>query len=272
MEATLNVEENDVLKQFMELLGQQGMGGQAKDFLELCRYVAGMQIQLTVMTGELQGVREQLSKLQENQPRTVRYRLAERVEHFQGKITDTSNRLSETRNRLIGIAAQAVRTFLGKGKAAMCKVIRKMILPVKKMLEGCRKQMAYAMADCQKTVNWMNSIGSEVKQIENGVSNLGRLLSGKDVKEIQGEKPGIGATRAISGVFKNIMAKLQKNINLVGKALNSLDKLSKRLENTIAEAEKGARASVREKLSQTKSKTDQHKEAPEQVKGKEMCM
>ena len=33
-------EENDVLKQFMELLNQQNMGEQSQDFMELFKYAA----------------------------------------------------------------------------------------------------------------------------------------------------------------------------------------------------------------------------------------
>ena len=34
------MEENDVLKQFMELLNQQNMGEQSQDFMELFKYAA----------------------------------------------------------------------------------------------------------------------------------------------------------------------------------------------------------------------------------------
>lgn len=96
METTLNAEENNLLKQFTELLGQQGMGEQAKDFLELCRYVTGMQIQLNVITGELQGVREQLSQLQE-------------LQDFQGKIANTSDRQSKAKkSRVLVLRGQSV--------------------------------------------------------------------------------------------------------------------------------------------------------------------
>lgn len=53
-----NIEENDALKQFMGLLNRQGMGEQSQDFMELFQYVAGMQLQLAVMTDELQGVKQ----------------------------------------------------------------------------------------------------------------------------------------------------------------------------------------------------------------------
>ena len=60
------IEENDALKQFMELLNQQNMKEQSQDFMGIFWYVAGMQVQLSAMVDELQGVREQLSQMQEN--------------------------------------------------------------------------------------------------------------------------------------------------------------------------------------------------------------
>ena len=41
-----NVEEMDVIKQLTEIMGQQGMGEQSQDFVEVLRYIAGMQLQL----------------------------------------------------------------------------------------------------------------------------------------------------------------------------------------------------------------------------------
>ena len=39
-----STDENDVIKQFMELLNQQNMGEQSQDFMELFRFAAGMQL------------------------------------------------------------------------------------------------------------------------------------------------------------------------------------------------------------------------------------
>ena len=64
-----STEENDVIKQFMELINQQNMGEQSQDFMELFRFAAGMQLQLAVMADELQGVRQQLEQLKKNQPK-----------------------------------------------------------------------------------------------------------------------------------------------------------------------------------------------------------
>ena len=56
------MEENEALKQLIELLNQQDMDRQSQDFMGIFWYVAGMQMQLTAMVDELQGVREQLRR------------------------------------------------------------------------------------------------------------------------------------------------------------------------------------------------------------------
>ena len=60
------MEENEALKQLIELLNQQDMDRQSQDFMGSFWYVAGMQMQLTAMVDELQGVRDQLSQKQHN--------------------------------------------------------------------------------------------------------------------------------------------------------------------------------------------------------------
>ena len=131
-------EESDVLKQFMELLNQQNMKEQSQDFMGIFWYVAGMQVQLSAMVDELQGVREQLSQMQENQPKSVTEKLMDKIAHLQEKITSLSERLTTVRKYLVETAAQAVSAFKEKGKAKMCKVVRKGISGVKSVLVDYR--------------------------------------------------------------------------------------------------------------------------------------
>ena len=76
------MEENDALKQLIELLNQQNMKEQSQDFMGVFWYVAGMQVQLSAMVDELQGVREQLSQMQENQPKSVKENLMDKAAHL----------------------------------------------------------------------------------------------------------------------------------------------------------------------------------------------
>ena len=261
------MEENDALKQFMELLNQQNMKEQSQDFMGIFWYVAGMQVQLSAMVDELQGVREQLSQMQENQPKSVKENLMDKAAHLQGKITSLSEHLTAVRNRLVETAAQAVSAFKEKGKAEMCKVLQKGISGVKSMLSDYRERLVDVMTDFEKTANQIDSIRDELKQIGNSVSNVGRLLAGKGTKEVSDEKPGVGLTRAINTPVKKAVENLRKKIDAADQAFEKLDRLSDRLD-AGKEAEKGGRVSVKDKLSQMKEKAGQQKKAPEQDKAK----
>ena len=267
------MEENDALKQFMELLNQQNMKEQSQDFMGIFWYVAGMQVQLAAMVDELQGVREQLSQMQEKQPKSVTENLMEKISHLQEKVTSLSERLTEARNRLVETATQAVNAFKEKGRTEMCKVLQKGISGMKSMLSGYRERLVDVMTDCEKTANQIDSIGDELKQIGNSVSNVGRLLAGKGTKEATDEKTGVGLTRAVNTPVKKAVENLWKKIDGADQAFEKLDRLSARLD-AGKEAEKGGRVSVKDKLSQMKEKAGQQKKAPEpdKAKNKEECL
>lgn len=265
------MEENDVLKQFIELLGQQNMGEQTQDLMELFQYVAGMQLQLGAMVDELQGVREQLAQMQENQPKTVTEQLMDKAAYLQARITSLSERLTEVKDRLVETAEQALSSFKEKGKAEVCKVVQKGISAVKSMLENCQVQMVDVMTDFEKTANQIDSIGDELKQIGNSVSNVGRLLAGKGTKDVSDEKPGVGLTRAVSQPVKNAAVHMRENIDAVDRMLGKLDSLSDRM-NTWKETEKSGRTSLKDKLSQMKEKAGQKQKAPAPDKAKAECL
>ena len=221
-----------------------------------------MQLQLAVMADELQGVRQQLSQLQENQPKQVKENLMAKVERIQEKITDLSVRLSAIKDHLVETAVQEVNAFKEKGRSEMCRVVQKGMSGVKSALADYRQHLTGVMLDCQKTANQIDSIGDELKQIGNSVSNVGRLLAGKGTREVSDEKPGVSLTRVINKPVKNAVENLRKDIESIDKAFEKLDRLSERF-NAGKEAEKGCRASLKDKLSQMKAKTDQQKKAPE---------
>ena len=210
------MEESDVLKQFMELLNQQNMKEQSQDFMGIFWYVAGMQVQLSAMVDELQGVREQLSQMQEHQPKPFTEKIMDNVAQLQEKITSLSERLTTVRKHLVETAAQAVSAFKEKGKAEMCKVVRKGISGMKSVLADYRERLVDVMMDYQKTANQIDSIGDELKQIGNSVSNVGRLLAGKGTKEVSDEKPGVGLTRAVNTPVKKAVENLRKKKSWIG--------------------------------------------------------
>ena len=262
-----NVEDMDVIKQLMDIMGQQGMNEQSQDFLEVLNFVAGMQVQLSVMVDELQGVREQLAQMQKNQPKAVTEKLMDKVSRLQEKISKLSERLGVIKDHLIDTAKQAVTAFKEKGREEMNKVLQVGISGVKSVLENTREKLVDVMTNYEKTANQIDSIGDELKQIGNSFANVGRLIAGKGTKEVSDEKPGVGLTRVMNMPVKSGISAFRKQIGGIDKAMEKLDKVSAGL-HTGKEAEKGARVSIKEKLSQMKAKSEQTKKAPDMTKNK----
>ena len=262
-----NVEDMDVIKQLMDIMGQQGMKEQSQDFLEVLNFVAGMQVQLSVMVDELQGVREQLAEMQKNQPKAVTEKLMDKVSQLQEKISKLSERLGAIKDHLIDTAKQAVTAFKEKGREEMNKVLQKGISGVKSVLENTRERLVDIMTNYEKTANQIDSIGDELKQIGNSFANVGRLIAGKGTKEVSDEKPGVGLTRVMNMPVKSNIAAFRKQIDGIDKAMEKLDKVSAGL-HTGKEVDKGARVSIKEKLSQMKAKSEQTKKEPDMAKNK----
>ena len=262
-----NVEDMDVIKQLMDIMGQQGMKEQSQDFLEVLNFVAGMQVQLSVMVDELQGVREQLAEMQKNQPKAVTEKLMDKVSQLQEKISKLSERLGAIKDHLIDTAKQAGTAFKEKGREEMNKVLQKGICGVKSVLENTREKLVDVMTNYEKTANQIDSIGDELKQIGNSFANVGRLIAGKGTKEVSDEKPGVGLTRVMNMPVKSGISAFRKQISGIDKAMEKLDKVSAGL-RTEKEADKGARVSIKEKLSQMKAKSEQTKKEPDMAKKK----
>ncbi len=258
------MEDSEVIKQFLSLLNQLSMERQSRDFMEMFQYVTGMQMQMNAMAGELQGVREQLAQLRESQPKEVTEPFMEKTTQLQEKVTGLSERFSAAKDRLIDTAAQAVSSFKKKGKEMMCRVVQKGLSGVRSMLTDCKERMQETKADYEKTALRIDNIGEELKQIGNSVSNVGRLIAGKDMKEVSGEKPGVALTRIMSRPSKNAAARLQENMDAVDRTLKRLDALSERFA-VEKEAEKsGHTEAVEEKPPQMKAEAgaDENREKP----------
>ena len=263
-----NTEEMDVMKQFMELLGQQGMKEQSQDFMEVLQYIAGMQLQLSAMVDELQGVRKQLERMQESQPKAAESQLLDKVSYLQEKVSSLAERLSELKDHLIDTAAQAVTAFKEKGREEMNRVLQKGISGVQSVLSGCREKMVDVLTSYEKTANQIDSIGDEFKQIGNSVANVGRLLTGKGTKEVSDEKEGVALTRVLNMPVKKHISALKKQVERIDGAVAKLDNVCAGLDTGKEKEKEKSRVSVKEKLSQMKVKSEQQKKEPEKSKTK----
>ena len=83
-----------------------------------------------------------------------------------------AERLSELKDHLIDIAAQAVTAFKEKGREEMNKVLQKGILVCSRCFPMPGEDLVDVLTSYEKTANQIDSIGDEFKQIGNSVANV----------------------------------------------------------------------------------------------------
>ena len=154
---------------------------------------------------------------------------------------------------------------VSKGQQEMNKVLRKGISGVQKLLDSIREQTVDVLTGYEKTANQIDSIGDELKQIGNSAANVGRLLSGRGTKEVSDEKQGVGLTRAMNIPIKKAISGLKKNLDRIDRMSEKLDKICEKPEPEKA-AEKGTRASLKEKLAQMQEKAGAQNRQPDMEK------
>ena len=259
--------EIDGIQLLLEWMEQQGKKETAQDFLQVTKYLEEMQTQLSVMTKELKEVKQQLSQFQQEQPRQQVAETIQEVSNLQNRITNISEKISIGKEQLKNTVAQAIATVKEKGKEEINQILQKGISKVKSIVENNREKLAITLDKYQKLARRIDAIREELKQVGTSIGNVGRLVTGKDAKEVSKEKQGIGMTRGINQLVKKHIVSLQQKLERTDKMLEKLDNISKDL-GVSKEEKQEQRVSIQEKLSEKKEVIEQKKtiKKKEQIK------
>ncbi len=258
-----NGKEIDEIQTLLEWMVQQGKKEAAQDFLQVAKYLEEMQTQISVMTKELQEVKQQLSQFQQEQPRQQVAETIQEVSNLQNMITNISEKMSIGTEHLKNTIAEAITTVREKGKEEVNQVLQKGISKVKSMVEKNREKIAITLDKYQKLAKKIDAIGEELKQVGTSIGNVGRLATGKDAKEVSKEQQGIGITRGINQPIKKNIVSLQQKLERTDNMLEKLDKISKDLGKEVKQEQ---RISIQEKLSEKKEMVEQKKLAKKKEK------
>ena len=263
----LNGKETDGIQILLEWMEQQGKKETAQDFLQVAKYLEEMQTQLSVMTKELQEVKQQLAQFQQEQPRQQVAETIHEVSNLQNRMTNILEKISTGKEQLKNTVAQAIATVREKGKEEINQILQKGISKVKSIVENNREKLAITLDKYQKLAKKIDAIGEEVKQVGTSIGNVGRLVTGKDAKEVSKEKQGIGITRGINQPIKKHMLSLQQKLKRTDKMLEKLDNILKHLGKEV-KIKQEQRVSIQEKLSEKKEVVEQKKtiKKKEQIK------
>lgn len=178
------LKDNEAVQEFLKLL-TENMPSKGQDYSMMLWQVDGMAQQLNQALSELQTVKQELSKMQEN---PVKRTVSRIVQGLEQKIHALQERLSDVKDTIVENAKQAVENVKQTGISALDKTVS--FLGIGKALNAMQEDLSRTMADTAKSIEKIETIGHELRSVGGHLKNAGRAVAGKEQHFVDGGKEG----------------------------------------------------------------------------------
>ena len=216
----LSQQEN--IKKFSQLLGENGMSDQKKEFDYLIQYIDQMENQFDTVLEELRSVKQELNTIQD---KTFRATANKAVDKVTAKVNDAKNSLIKLKQHVLKTVDKAVNDFKRQGKSALTAAVKK--LNVKGMIETIKKGLDSATKSMDQNIDYLSKLGNEIHEANSHLKNVGRMFIGKDTKEITPRNTN-----------KGLISKTQENIFFCMSVFTKMSVKTDAVLNTLSELEK----------------------------------
>lgn len=233
--------EQPHLKEFFKLLNENGQKQEAAEFSALLSQFDTMEKQYETVLAELAAVRGQLEKLHDGDYKTAAIR---DNQHTQSGVSQAKEHLTGLKADLTQRIKNTVTAVKQHGISALNKVFD--FLGVKTALSGMKENLQSSIESAQKSIDRINGIGSELHALNEHTKNLGRVLTGKETKELTARDEDKGILAAVAKPIKRQKATLEGMAKSVDKAIARVERLEQ------AAARGKGKPSIRQELKAAK--------------------
>lgn len=222
MNETLSVPigEQPHLKEFFKLLNENGQKQEAAEFSALFSQFAAMEKQYNTILSELSAVKEQLSTLHDGGYKAAAMKDSQFthscVARAKAQLTCIKTDLSENIRKALSAVKQ-------HGISALNKAVD--FLGIKTALSNMNVDLQASISSTQKSIDRINTIGSELHALNEHIKNLGRALTGKEAKELTARDEDKGILAAVAKPIKRQKATLEGMAKSVDKAIARVERL-----------------------------------------------
>lgn len=234
--------EQEHLKEFFKVFNENGQRQEATEFLALVTQLSNMEQQYSAVLSELQAVRGQLDSIQD---KGIKSTLLKGISAIQEKVTQAREQLNHVKADVSQSVKKALSVVKQQGISALNKAVD--FMGIKSALTDMRKSLQSSLSQTQRSIDHINAIGNELHALNEHSQNLGRVLTGKEVKELTTRNEDKGVLAAVAKPLlksKSMLENMEKNVT---RAIQSVD----RLEQTATKGRE-QKPSIREGLKAAK--------------------
>lgn len=248
---TIPLGEQEHLKEFFKVLTDQGRGQEVIELSSLLSQLNHMEKQYTEVLNELKTVKSQLSNIQE---KGIKTSAINGVLKLQEKVTKAKNQLEHIKVDISDSVKQSLSLMKQHGISALNKAVD--FIGLRKTLTDMRENLNTSISQTQKQIDKINAIGSELHSLNEHTSNLGRVLTGRETKELTQRNEDKGILAVVAKQLKHSKSMLEGMVQSVTHAIKIVDRLEQ-----AANKDKEKKPSVRAEL-KGNSQKEPAKKAP----------
>lgn len=221
--------KDQIIQELIALLNQNQQKKAANDVFEMAALIDGMGKRLEQVTEELNGVRKQLEKMeQEKADKTLKATVRKAVDSLEQQCHKMKEQLFEIKTEVKAKALEIVAEAKAKGKAALHKVSE--FLGIKDKLESVRENVRKSITETENTISKLDAFGSGMREAGQKIANTFRTFADKETVDYEQKEKKFSKTELVKKPFE-AKKKLYQSMELhLDSAIDKVTSLAKELE------------------------------------------
>lgn len=235
MEQVQNMElsKGQIIQELIALLNQNQQKKAANDVFEMAALIDGMGKRLEQVTEELNGVRKQLEKMeQEKADKTLKATVRKAVDSLEQQCRKMKEQLFEIKTEIKAKASEIVKEAKAKGKAALHKVSE--FLGIKDKLESVRENVRKSIIETENTISKLDTFGSGMREAGQKIANTFRTFADKETVDYDQKEKKFSKTELVKKPFeakKKLYQSMERHLDSAVDKVTSLAKEPERMKD-----------------------------------------
>ena len=200
--AQIKLAEQPNIMALLQTLEDNRLNKEKQEVEALVNCLDSMEEQYGKILGEMQEIREELGKMGESQ---TKIQLSDITGQAQKKIQEFGEQLKKMKENLVKSAKSVVEQCKGKGAAILKKVVSGMKIP--QAISKLENALSKAQSSVEQQAIKAGAIRQELQSIGGHTRNVGKMLIGKETKEIPADTASVGK---VEKLLLRVVKRLEK--------------------------------------------------------------
>lgn len=222
--------KDQMIQELLTLLNENQQKDTANKVFEMAAMIDGMDQKLYEVTEELQSVRKQLEKMeQEKADKTLKATVRKAVDSIEQQCNKMKEQLFEIKTEVRTKAAEIVAETKAKGKAALNRVSE--FLGIKNKLESVRGNIHQSITKTEQTIEKIDTFGGGMREAGQKMANTFRTFADKETVDYSQKEKKFSKTELVKKPFSAKKKLFEKMENYLDAAIDRVESLAQNREH-----------------------------------------